>query len=198
MRLFITTTSPFARKCRIVLREKGLNARVEEVLVDPYANDPELVAVAPLAQVPALVNGAGEVFTDSPLICAYLDELGEGPRLTPASGPDHWRVRRLETLADGALEMGVKMTLELRRPEHERSPAWIARWRDGLVRALDVLEREIPATPGLDLSTLTTAVALTWFDLRHPSIDWRAGRPGLVALQAALEARESFKATVPD
>ena len=126
-------------------REKGLAGRVEEVLTDPYANDPPLVAANPIAQVPALVDDDGSVFTDSPIICAYLDEIGQGPRLLPASGPEHWRVRRLAALADGALEMGVKLLLEKRRPEHERSPSWMERWRAGLLRALDAVEAAIPA-----------------------------------------------------
>jgi glutathione S-transferase len=197
MRLYISPTSPFARKCRITAREKGLADRIEEIVADPYANDPALVAVNPIVQVPALVDDAGAMFTDSPLICAYLDTMGEGPLLLPMTVTEHWRVRRLEAVADGLTEMGVKMTLELRRPESERSPAWLMRWRDGLMRALDALEAQLPGPETLDLSTLSAVCALTWFDLRHPALDWRQGRPGLTALQAGLESRDSFKATVP-
>ena len=197
MRLFYTSPSPFARKCRIVVREKGLVGRVEDVLTDPYTNDPPLVAVNPIVQVPALVDDDGAVFTDSPIICAYLDEIGEGPRLLPASGPGHWRVRRLAALADGALEMGVKLVLEKRRPEHERSPAWMERWRAGLFRALDRLEAAIPAEQGADMAGITVATVATWLDFRHPDLDWRAGRPRIAALQTALETRESFKQTTP-
>ena len=51
MKLYITTPSPFARKVRIVAREKGLSERVEEIAVDPYANAPELLATNPVVQV---------------------------------------------------------------------------------------------------------------------------------------------------
>jgi glutathione S-transferase len=197
MRLFYSPPSPYARKCRIVIREKGLLDRVEEVLSDPYANDPPLVAANPIAQVPALVDDEGAIFTDSPIICAYLDELGGEPRLLPAAGPDHWRVRRLAALADGALEMGVKLVLEKRRPEHERSPAWMARWRTGLLRALDRVEAAIPAAPAFDMAAITIAVTTTWLDFRHPELDCRAGRPRIAALQAELETRNSFQATTP-
>lgn len=197
MRLFISAASPFARKCRIVVREKGLADRVEEVAADPYANDPALVAANPLVQVPALATDDGTVFTDSPLICAWLDAQGTGPRLLPADGEAHWRVRRLETLASGALEMGVKWLLELRRPESERSPTWIARWRDNLGRALDALEAQAPRAEPLDLGVITAGVAVTWIGFRHPDYDWKTGRPGLVALQAALEQRDSFRDTYP-
>lgn len=205
MRLLYTLTSPFARKCRIVVREKGLAGRVQEVLTDPYANDPALVAANPIVQVPALVDDDGSVFTDSPILCAYLDEIGEGPRLLPAAGPEHWRVRRLAALADGALEMGVKLLLEKRRPEHERSPSWMERWRAGLFRALDAVEAAIPAGQGADMGPgmgadmagITIATAATWLDFRHPDLDCRSGRPGIAALQTQLEARDSFKTTTP-
>lgn len=197
MRLYYTPPSPFARKARIVLREKGLAGRVEEVLTDPYANDPPLLAVNPIVQVPALVDDDGSVFTDSPIICAYLDEIGEGPRLLAASGSEHWRVRRLAALADGALEMGVKLILETRRPEHERSASWMERWRTGLFRALDVLEAQVPAGQGMDMAGITIAAAASWLDFRHPDLDWRTGHPKIAAVQAQLEARDSFKATTP-
>ena len=65
MKLYITTPSPFARKVRIVAREKGLSERVEEIAVDPYANAPELLETNPIVQVPTLVAQDGRPITDS-------------------------------------------------------------------------------------------------------------------------------------
>ncbi len=197
MKLYITDPSPFARKCRIVLRERGLLATCEELRVDPYASDPALVRANPVAQVPALVTDEGEVFTDSPLICAWLDQRGvSGQPLIPY-GDAQWAVRRLETLADSGLEMGVKWVLEKRRPESERSPSWIARWQDGLGRVLDALEAQDLSADQPDLGVITTGVLLTWLGFRHPDYDWQTGRARLVQLQAALEARPSFAETYP-
>ena len=198
MKLYITVPSPYARKCRIVAREKGLADRIEEIAVDPYANAPELLASNPLVQVPTLIAEDGLPLNDSPVICEYLDALGTGPRLLPESGEERLRVRRLETLANGALEMGVKLVLEKRRPEHERSPSWIERWTANMGRALDALEAAAPDTTRLDMGVITAGVAVTWIGFRHPDYDWKTGRPGLVALQAALEARPSFSQTRPD
>jgi len=197
MKLFITTPSPFARKCRIVAREKGLADQIEEIVVDPYAGDPALVAVNPIVQVPTLVAGNGQPISDSPVICEWLDVHGSGPRLLPANGPERWRVKRLETLGNAALEMGVKRVLELRRPEQERSASWIARWSDGLSRALDAIEATALAPDALDMGTITAGVAATWIGFRHPDIDWSGGRPRLTALREALEQRSSFVETRP-
>lgn len=201
MKLYITTPSPFARKCRIVIREKGLAARVEEIAVDPYANAPELLATNPVVQVPTLIAEDGLPITDSPLICDYLDGLGEGPDLLPQDRADRLRVRRMETLGSAALEMGVKLVLEKRRPEPERSPSWIDRWTLNMGRALDAMEAavqsgDIAADP-LDLGGITAGVAVAWIGFRHPDYDWRTGRPGLVALSQTLEARASFIDTRP-
>jgi len=198
MKLYITAPSPFARKCRIVAREKGLADRIEEIAVDPYANAPELLASNPLVQVPTLIAEDGLPLNDSPVICEYLDALGAGPRLLPEGGAERLRVRRLETLANGALEMGVKLVLEKRRPEHERSPSWLERWTANMGRALDALEAAAPDATRLDMGVITAGVAVTWIGFRHPDYDWKTGRPNLVALQAALEARPSFSQTRPD
>lgn len=198
MKLYITVPSPFARKCRIVAREKGLIGRIEEIAVDPYANAPELLASNPVVQVPTLIAEDGLPLNDSPVICDYLDGLGEGPRLLPVDGADRLRVRRLETLGNQVLEMGVKLVLEKRRPASEQSPTWITRWTENMARALDALEAARPDPSRLDMGVITAGVAVTWIGFRHPGFDLVTGRPGLIALQAALEARPSFVETRPD
>lgn len=201
MRLFISTASPFARKCRIVARERGLAPEVEEVVADPYADDPALLAANPIVQVPTLIARDGLPISDSPLICEYLDGLGQaGTPLLPADAPARLAVKRFETLGNAALEMGVKLVLEKRRPEAERSPSWIGRWTANLNRSLDALEAAVSARPAeaaLDMGSVTAAVAMTWLDFRHPNLKVDEARPALAALTAWLEARPSFTQTYP-
>lgn len=195
MKLYISTPSPFARKCRIVALERGV--AVTEVVADPYADDPALLAANPIVQVPTLIAMDGLPISDSPVICDYLDSLKPGPRLLPADGAERLRVKRIETLGNALLDQGVKRVLELRRPESERSPSWIARWTAGMHRSLDALEAADLRPDPLDMGVITAGVAVTWISFRHPDIDWKTGRPNLVALQAALEARPSFVKTAP-
>lgn len=199
MKLYITNPSPFARKTRIVAHEKGLADRIEVIVVDPYASAPELLQTNPIVQVPTLIADDGLAVTDSPVICEWLDEIGEGARLLPASGPERLRVRRLETLANGALEMGVKLVLEKRRPESERSPSWMSRWTEHMGRSLDAIEAAIPAPDApVDMGVLSAGVAASWIAYRHPDFAWSEGRPRLAALREALEQRPSFVATRPE
>jgi glutathione S-transferase len=197
MKLYITTPSPFARKARIVAREKGLADRIEEVAVDPYANAPELLASNPVVQVPTLIAEDGQPVNDSPVIAQYLDQIGTGPTLIPTDPAAWLKVKRLETLGNQTLEMGVKLVLEKRRPEHERSPSWIDRWTNNMGRALDALEAENLDASDINIGTITAGIALTWIGFRHPDYDWKTGRPNLVAFQQAMEARDSFKQTYP-
>lgn len=195
MKLYVTAPSPFARKCRIVAREKGLV--VQEIVADPYANAPELLASNPIVQVPTLIARDGLPITDSPVICEYLDETGEGPRLLPLSGSERLRVKRIETLANAALEMGVKLVLEKRRPESERSPSWISRWTENMGRALDALEAAELDASRFDMGVLSAGVAVSWVGFRHPDLGWERGRPRLVRLGDAMERRPSFTETRP-
>ncbi|WP_312127132.1 glutathione S-transferase N-terminal domain-containing protein [Brevundimonas sp.] len=197
MKLYITTPSPFARKVRIVAHEKGLADRIEEVVVDPYANAPELLGTNPVVQVPTLVAEDGLPLNDSPVIAQYLDMFGTGPTLLPTQTEAWLKIKRLETLGNQALEMGVKLVLEKRRPEHERSASWIERWTANMGRALDALEAENLDASDINLGTITAAIAVTWIGFRHPDYDWKTGRPKLVAFQQAMEERDSFKQTYP-
>jgi glutathione S-transferase len=198
MRLYTSTGSPFARKCRVVRLEKGLEGRIEEITaVFPYKDDAYL-QINPIGQVPALALVDGTVFTDSPLICAYMDEIGSGPKLIPASGEEHWRVRRQETLADAIMESTVKQVLESRRPETERSATWTGYWRDGMNRALDLAETQAPSAEGpLDMGKIALASAGLYFAFRMPDLDWRSSRPKLAAFCDAMDSHPSFASTRP-
>jgi glutathione S-transferase len=195
MKLFYNTASPYARKARIVVRETGLLAKVEEVLAIPVENLPELVAANPLAQIPALVDDEGVRWVDSSLISARLDALN-GHRLMP-QGEAAWPVRRLEVAASGLLEMLVKMVLEFRRPEQYQSPFWLKRWEDNLMRGFAVAEQDCPEADTVDLATITLAIAGTYTTFRYPHLDWQSAAPKIAELTAELEKRQSFIDTYP-
>lgn len=195
MKLYFSPASPFARKCRILIREKGLLDRVEEVRADPISGDPSLNAANPLGQVPALIDDEGVAWTDSPLICARLDALAPSPRFIP-DGEARWDVLRREVIADGMMEFGVKIRLENTRPESERSQAWIARWRAGVQRGLDAAEASVDPD-AFDLGGVAAVCALTWLDFRFPDLNWAPTHPRLAALQRTQEARPSFEVTKP-
>jgi glutathione S-transferase len=198
MKLFINAASPFARKARIVVREKGLLSGVEEVVTVPVESRPDLAAANPVCQIPALSDDDGTNWSDSTLICAWLDSKGTGPKLLPEAGtPAWWAVRRVEVQGIAITEMLVRMVLEYRRPESERSPFWLDRWQTNLMRGFEVAEKTCPAPDVLDMGTITLAIAATYTDFRYPHLDWRSVAPKIAALRESLEKRPSFIDTYP-
>ena len=79
MKLVIATPSPFARKARIALIEKGLPHEI--VLQNPWQTK---IEANPLGKVPALILDDGRVVHDSSVILEYLETLGLPPVLIPA------------------------------------------------------------------------------------------------------------------
>ena len=195
MKLIYNPASPFSRKVLIVLAEKGLDDRVEGVVVNPWDEPDQLTAVNPISQIPTLVLDDGSSLFDSAVIAAYLETLSPAPRLIP-DGAAQWRVRRTEAAADAICENVVKLRQEGLRPESQRSPTHVERWRRTVTRSLDVLEAEGP-DGGLDLGEIMLAVAMEYIDLRQADLKWREGRPNLQARWRRLEARPSFRSTRP-
>ena len=191
VRLFYAAASPFARKCRVVIRERGI-AGVEEVKADPLASPQALISANPLSQIPTLVLDDGAGLFDSPVICAFLDTVGAGPALSPAAD---FAVQRRQALGDGIAELALKLRYEQVRAENERSSGAQARWREGIYRGLDAAEAEDRPQDRFDIGEIALCCALSYLDLRHDDMAWREGRPKLTALAARLEQRPSFVAT---
>ena len=79
MKLIIAKPSPYARKARIALLEKGIDC---EIVVDnPWLNETKVAQANPLAKVPALLLDEGSVVHDSKVIIEYLETLGVPPAL---------------------------------------------------------------------------------------------------------------------
>ena len=197
MKLYISTTSPYARKCRVLLREKGLTARIEEVETHPFDSTPDFIDTNPLGKVPAMTREGATPLIDSPLICEFIDTLSE-PRWIPKSGPARWRVLRFQALADGLIDLTVARRIEVTKPDCEPSKFWVERQESGISRALDLLESESDKFGGaVDLGAVAIAVALGYLDFRYPESEWRQGREGLQALFDRWAERASFQETAP-
>lgn len=201
MRLLSSPTSPYARKVRMTVLEKGLADRVAIEPGVPMGTADEAAAVRrvnPLGKIPALVLDTGEALYDSPVICEYLDAIGTGPALLPASGTGRWTALRLQALGDGVADAAFNIVMEHRRAEALRSSEWLDRWTRAIHGAADALEEALAAGPlAADLGAIAIAAAFGYVDFRLPQIEWRAGRPRLTAAFADLAARPSFVATAP-
>jgi glutathione S-transferase len=92
--LYHLALSPFSRKVRVALREKGLDfhLKVEKV----WERRPDFLALNPAGTVPVLVEEDGLVLADSGVICEYLEEVYPGERNLLGETPaERAEVRRL-------------------------------------------------------------------------------------------------------
>lgn len=196
MKLFYSHASPFARKCRIAIRLKGLLSQTNEIEATPLQNPPELLAANPIAQVPSLVLDNGTAVSNSPLICAYIDKLGTGESLY---GNDELETRRIENIGDAIMETAVKIRLEQLRPDGEKSQSWIKRWQDNLERTLVFAESQVKNIENdkLNMGNISIACALSYLDLRFPEYQWKGEYNNLKNMQLSLENMQVFKDTFP-
>ncbi len=201
MKLLGSITSPFVRKVRVVLLEKHIDF---ELVTDCMAgNPPPIEQYNPLGKIPALVLDDGLCLFDSQVITEYLDGVSPVGHLLPEPTRERILVKRWEALADGILEAGVAIVLELRRPEQERSPAWVERQRGKMDRGLAQMSRELGqrawcTSDAMNLSDIATGCMLFWLDFRFPDLDWRERHPNLAGLAKKLAQRKSFKETPPN
>lgn len=201
MQLYYSPNSPYARKARIIIHELGLRSRVEDVIVTLPA-DAKLRAINPLGKVPALILDDGSVIYDSPVICEYLDELGNGtffPRarlLREAQG--RWRALTLQALGDGLADAVVRRNQERRLPEGKRSAEVLERQAKAIEASFAVADRMAPkfsAEP--TIGELAVACAIGYLDLRAPDDGWRERYPRLAAWLEIFSQRPSVQATKP-
>ena len=91
MKLYFVGTSPFVRKVMACAIARGMDRQIEAVPTDLPASPPDLLADNPLGKVPCLVTDDGLALFDSPVICEYLDTLGDALPMFPEHGAARWR-----------------------------------------------------------------------------------------------------------
>jgi glutathione S-transferase len=199
MKLYGSLTSPYVRKVRMVLLEKGLaHDLVVEGPADAAGN---VVRLNPLRAIPVLERDDGEVFFDSPMICEYIDSLNDQPRLYPASGEARWQALRWHALGQGMMEATVTRFVELRKPAEKQDAPTVAKHSARIAAALAFAAERVPAGGFISGNTIgiadiTLAAALGYIDLRYAH-DWRGQHPRLAQWLVPVSTRPSFIETQP-
>lgn len=198
MKLYTSLTSPFARKVRIAVIEKGLSDLVETIVLDPWASPDELVRVNPLSQVPTLVLDDGLPLSNSDTIIGWLERQYPTPALLPDDEKLRTQALAIAALTQGMIECTVDIVLERRKTTVQQSRAMIERRLVTIDRVIDTLAvRFEPNTRHFHLDGMGVACALAYLDLRVPERDWRKRSKPLAAWQAWAVERDSMRATQP-
>ena len=196
--LYYSPNSPYARKARVMIREKNI-VGIEEFAVSPSDNPPELWAVNPLGTVPAMVTEEGLHLCDSTVICEYLDGLpSAAPKLINDDAGARLCIMALAVLGDGIMDAAVACVMEGRRPADKQLAAAVLRKQNAVMRAMDkIAGANLDFTLPLTLGTLNLVIALQYVDFRLPHLAWRTKHPALAAGVDAMAERPAFKATAP-
>jgi glutathione S-transferase len=195
MKLFYSATSPYVRKVMICAILRGLEGRLELLPTNPHVSPDALLAANPLSKVPCLETAEGPLY-DSPVICEYLDGLGDAAPLFPAAGPARFAALTRQALADGMMDASVGRRMAAGLPQDEGREAADRRAAAAVARALAVAEAAPPR--GLtEIGAVSLACALGYLDFRFAHEPWRAAHPALAAWHEEVAAAPALARTVP-
>ena len=198
--LIVATPSPFARKVRVAMLEKGVAFDVE--VDNPWNPGSQAGRHNPLGKIPVLMTPEDGAIFDSKVIVEYLEAKWPAQALLPAAPLARVEARLVEALADGVCDAVVLIVLERARPTERRSDDWLARQMAKVAAGVAQAERRLGdrtwyVGDAFGIADIAVGCMLGYLDLRLPKYAWRRDAPRLVALFDRLSDRGSFRATVP-
>jgi glutathione S-transferase len=197
--------SPFVRKVRVVLAEKGLSYEHDPMV--PFGVSAEYKRMHPLGKIPTLVDG-DRVVPDSSAICLYLERTHPQPALYPSDPYELARAVWYEEFSDGGLINGtipffqerVLGPLFFKRPGDEAKVKQAA--EQTLPPLFDYLEASLGDADYLvadRFSIADVALGALFVNYRHGRGEIDASRwPKLAAWVERVHGRPSFKALIEE
>jgi glutathione S-transferase/RNA polymerase-associated protein len=145
IKLYDDVFSPYARKVRIALYEKGIPfERVRALHGD--CNRTDFVDVNPRAEVPALIDGEVRLY-DSTVICEYLEDRYPEPPIYPREPALRARCRLLEDLSDTQLDAAIYAIAVVEMGRNETHPEMHAAAGRDLERLYGELDAQLDGRP---------------------------------------------------
>ncbi len=142
-----TLRSTHASKTKVVLEEKGLKYRIENLPPgNLWKKPPEMLAKHPLGKVPYLEDGELTIF-DSTVIDEYLEERYGAPQLMPPDPVARMRVREAEQFGDEAMLAG------------SLPPIWMPYWSEPAKRDTERMEKGRETLRNRDLAYVEKLLA---------------------------------------
>ncbi len=142
MILYHFSTSPYARRVRLVLAQKGIKAELRDSRANPeYAR--EVRELNPMGQVPVLVDD-GRVIADSSVITTYLDRKVPSPPLWP-EGMEGVSALEIATLSnyviDSLVDLGMRCVKLHDHPKFgEVKGEFLGRVQASLARLVEIVK----------------------------------------------------------
>jgi len=196
MKLAYALASPYVRKVTACAIARGIDHNIENWVVS--STDPALVNFNPLSKIPTLLLDDGSTLFDSPVICEYLDSIGDAPPLFPPAGPARWTALRLQAISDGMMDASQPRRREIALPQDEGRQSYIKLQQSKVKASLDLLEKEVASLGKLKtIGDIAVACALGYLDFRFANEPWRPGHPRLEAWYAEVLQLPPMAKTIP-
>ncbi len=196
--------SPFVRKIRVTLAEKGLAYQL--VPANPFAPSPEFLALTPLRKIPVLQDDT-VTLPDSSVIVAYLERRYPEPSLLPQDPAQYGRALFYEEYADtlvaGAVgPVFIQRIVIPRMMNGTPDEKLIAEALGRTPAIFDYLESELSDREWLaggQFSVADIAVASPFVNWGYAGEKVDAGRwPKLASYVTRVHARPSFRALIEE
>ena len=197
MKLFLNTTSPYARLVRIIAIEKGIESHIQLVWSDPWENEPQLLSFNPIGKVPTLITREGIPIFETLLIAHYLNDFGPNNELIPDLSKA--QVYHLIGHGFGLIDAAFALVSSRRFDHPDAKDTYLDKRRiTALLRTLYQLESNANQLlqPGrAKMGELAIAVAIDYIRFRLAEIDLETLYPRLCLWQETLLSRPSFLTT---
>ncbi|WP_295497554.1 glutathione S-transferase N-terminal domain-containing protein [Sphingorhabdus sp. EL138] len=211
MILISATPSPFARKVRMALIEKGIAFTLQNEV--PWHADTQTPRYNPLEQLPILIPDDGDPVFESTFLMDWLEHKYPEPSMLPADPERVLEAKLIHTIAEGVADATVLLFWEMQR-EHI-STEWAQRQLRKVKGGLTDLNRRVGdrvffvddrfgladiaviALLGMQDIVINTGMITAWQNFAPDMDDWNVLYPNLERFDAHHRDRPSVKQTAP-
>lgn len=201
--------SPFVRKVRVLLAEKGVSYELDPV--NPFTAPPEFLKISPLKRIPVLRDTdlpEPNTLPDSSVICDYLEHRYPEPKLYPSEPFERARALWYEEYADSSLAQAIgsglffeRIVKKLLRQQPDESIC-ATTLTEKIPPVFDYLEgeigeREFLVGKGFSIADITVGTMLVNFEHAGETPDPKRW-PKLAAYMKRVHGRPSFKAVIEE
>ena len=198
-KLISATPSPYARKVRIALIEKGIP--FELITEVPWNSTTATPRYNPLEKLPVLIPDEGEAVYESSYILDWLELKYPQTPLLPPDVDGILAAKKLDVLCNGVCD-AVVLTFFERQRAGGGSPQWLARQRRKIEGGMQEIARlvgtrEWAVGEQFSLGDIAAGTVTGYLSVRLTELPLRQMYPALAAYVDRLGARPSFASTVP-
>lgn len=211
MILISASPSPFARKVRIALLEKGVPFTLQNEV--PWHSDTKTALYNPLEQLPVLIPEDGMPVFESTYLMDWLEHRYPEPSMLPSDPEAAMEAKLVQVIAEGVMDATVQLFWEMQR--EAISMAWAERQMRKVRGGLNDLNRRaagrqfmvgdrfgladiaVIAVLGMQDTVIGNGLLPVWQTVDPAVAAWHELYPELKRFESLHRERPSVRATAP-